>query len=457
MPTNIPSLPSLENFLFGKAKNPVHCGNGLIIGGGEVYPEVNFTLPAIEICQKTMPEVRRQYQQMVQRVTNRAIELEVPGLVIEFETLPPMTIEPQWGLELSQIISDTLNEAHQKHGLKTGFRLTPNDTREFDRPPLMRQGKYWEKMIEFFEGAKAVGADMISIESTGGKEVSDEALVNADLNMIIFALGVLGSRDMDFLWKHIVEVCNRKGMVPAGDSACGFANTAMVLAEQKMIPRLFAALIRVAAVPRSLVAVTAGARGPSKDCAYEGPYLKALTGIPISMEGRSAACAHLSPIGNIAQAVCDLWSNESVQNVRLLSDYAPVVSVEQLAYDCRLMNVASKHNQAAILRDWLAESDAPLDPQAYVLRPDVVLRLSEKIGQETTPFAQTRAAVVAAFEEIKKAWEAGEVKVPKREESWFNLLENQIDDLADTEDELIEDVMSDKDVTEKFLPAEYGL
>ena len=54
-------------------------------------------------------------------------------------------------------------------------------------------------------------------------------------------------------------------------------------------------------VPRSLVAFEQGAIGPNKDCAYEGPYLKAITGFPISLEGAEAAVAHLSPIGNIAR------------------------------------------------------------------------------------------------------------------------------------------------------------
>src|ERR1035438_10450247 len=49
------------------------------------------------------------------------------------------------------------------------------------------------------------------------------------------------------------------------------------------------------------------------------------TGCSISMEGKSASCAHFSPIGNIASAMCDLWSNESVQNVRLLSGSAPEI------------------------------------------------------------------------------------------------------------------------------------
>ena len=60
--------------------------------------------------------------------------------------------------------------------------------------------------------------------------------------------------------------------------------------------------VRVISVVRTLVAVEEGAVGPDKDCGYEGPYLKAITGIPISMEGKTSACAHSSPVGNVAAA-----------------------------------------------------------------------------------------------------------------------------------------------------------
>lgn len=49
---------------------------------------------------------------------------------------------------------------------------------------------------------------------------------------------------------------------------------------------------------------------------------------------------------SIAKVVADLWSNESVQNIKLLGGMAPTVSVEQLAYAARLMNTASKEGQA---------------------------------------------------------------------------------------------------------------
>lgn len=84
----------------------------------------------------------------------------------------------------------------------------------------------------------------------------------------------------------------------------------MQLAGQKMLPEPLAAVVRAMSAPRALVAFEQGAKEPSKDCAYEGPILKAIAGVPISMEGKSAACAHFRPVGNIASAMCDLWSNE---------------------------------------------------------------------------------------------------------------------------------------------------
>ena len=450
------AIKTLSDFLFGLAPRPVRCGRGLEFGTGTVIPEINFTLPPIDINAATMPEIIHQYTEMIEGVCQRAVDLEVPGLLVEFETLPEMTVEPPWGLEITRLLADTLRRYYDERGLKSALRLTPNDTREMERPPRMRSGKYWDGMLEMFEAAGQAGADLLGIESTGGKEVSDEAIMTADLRTMVFALGVLAPRDMAFLWTAMVAACERAGMVPSGDTACGFANTAMVLAEQNLVPRLFAALVRVATVPRSLVAYEMGARGPSKDCAYEGPYMKAIAGVPISMEGRTAACAHLSHIGNIAQAVCDCWSNESVQNVRLLSTFAPTVSLEQLVYDCRLMNAASRGgaSEARRLRDWLTESDAASDPQAWVLRPDVVLRLSEEIIAEKTPYHRTCRAVRAALAEIRRAHSSGELRLPKREVPWLDRMQRQVDSLPDREEALFEEMLQSP-VASKFRPEEY--
>ena len=202
-------------------------------------------------------------------------------------------------------------------------------------------------MRRSFELCVDAGADIVSIESIGGKEVHDYGLMYGDVPSILFALGVLAPRDVAWLWQRFPESAPSRGTaIPGGDTACGFANTAMQLAHQRMLPEVLAAVVRAMSAVRSLAAFENGAIGPSKDCAYEGPIIKAITGCPISMEGKSATCAHFSPVGNIAAAMCDLWSNESVQNIRLLSGNAPEAFAELLAYDCRLMNVAaSKHQE----------------------------------------------------------------------------------------------------------------
>jgi len=447
----------IDDFVFGRCPHPVRCGRRLVLGGGDVVPEINFTLPTVDISDLTWPSIRDQYQEIVSTVCERAVQLNVPGLLVEFETLPPMTVRPAWGLEITRVISETLRSYHDLHGLANALRLTPNDTRDHIRPPLMRSGAYWDGMLEMFAGAAEAGADLISIESTGGKEICDSALMTGDIRTLVYALGVLAPRDMSYLWTEIVRTCRAGGMIPAGDTACGFANTAMVLAEQKLLPRVFAAVVRVAAVPRTLVAIESGAVGPSKDCAYEGPYLKAIAGIPISMEGRTAACAHLSAVGNIAQAVCDCWSNESVQNVRLLSASAPVVSLEQLAYDCRLLNTATKTSNAvaAQLRDLLVESDSAYDPQAYVLRPDVVLKLSQLIISEDTPYSRTRAAVLGTLRELRSATESGRLALPPIEMRWLKKLEKQAEALPDSETQFHDEMQAEL-ADAPYIPAEYG-
>ena len=339
------SVPDPSSLMFGRASKPVSCGFGLELGTGQVYPELNFTLPTMVLDKSNWTAVVAHYEEIGTSIQRAAKRLKLPGLMVEFELLPPMTEHPSWGAEITAILHRHLKQAHENFGLPCALRVTPTDIRDVTRPPELRSGKPLEALLRSFDECAASGADVLSIESVGAKEVHDEALLYGDLDGVIFALGVLAPRDMDFLWNNIVAVCSAHGVVPGADSACGFANTAMQLSSQGMLPEVLAAVVRAASAVRSLVAYECGARGPSKDCAYEGPILKAITGTPIAMEGKSASCAHFSPVGNVAAAMCDLWSNESVQNVRLLSGPAPEAYLELLAYDCRLFNQALKFLQ----------------------------------------------------------------------------------------------------------------
>jgi methanol--5-hydroxybenzimidazolylcobamide Co-methyltransferase len=412
----------------------------------------------MRINRRTLPEVRRNYEQIIEAALRRASELDAPGVVIEFETLPPMTENPAWGVDLAKVLLEGMQREFSRSGLKSVLRMTPNDNRDFERPPLMRRGRYWDAMLELFDGSAAAGAELLSIESVGGKEINDEALVNGDLAASIFSLCILGERDMRFLWTNLHKIAECHGAVCAGDTACGFGNTAMVLAEQKMIPRVFAAVVRAFSAVRSLVAYECGAVGPGKDCGYENPILKAITGYPMAMEGKTSACAHLSPMGNIAAACCDTWSNESVQNTKLLAGMAPTCYMEQLVYDCRLMNAASSHGRdsALQLQRWMVESDAAADPQAFILSPDSSIKLAQAIVESDSHYHAGVAVARKAIEILSAAFANGALRVAPNEVIWFDRMLDILDKLPQCESEFIAQQLAKADRS-RFLPEEYGL
>ena len=452
------AISNAAELTFGIAPKPVATRGGMVIGGGTVYPELNFTLPPMNIDAHTMPEVRRNYEEIIEGTLRRAAELEAPGVVIEFETLPPMTEHPQWGLDIVNILLEGMAREKERSGLKSVLRMTPNDNREFERPPLMRRGRHWDAMLELFDGSAAAGAELLSIESVGGKELHDEALVNGDLAASIFGLCILGERDMRFLWTHLGKIGNKHGVKCAGDTACGFGNTAMVLAQQRMIPRVFAAVVRAVTAVRSLVAYECGAVGPGKDCGYENPILKAITGFPMAMEGKTSACAHLSPMGNLAAACCDTWSNESVQNIKLLGGMAPTCYMEQLAYDCRLMNTARAHGKdsAQQLQRWLIESDVANDPQAFIISPESAILLAKAIVGSNSHYHAGVAVASKAVELLRDAQTEGKVRIAPNEVRWFDTMQNVLDKLPESESEFIGQQLALADRS-KFLPEEYGL
>jgi methanol---5-hydroxybenzimidazolylcobamide Co-methyltransferase len=261
---------------------------------------------------------------------------------------------------------------------------------------------------------------------------------------------------MAWLWDKIVGICRaRPWVIPGGDTACGFGNTAMQLAHQGMLPEVLAAVDRALTAPRSLVAFERGAVGPSKDCAYEGPILKAISGVPIAMEGKSATCAHFSPLGNIAAAMCDLWSNESVQNVRLLSGNAPEAYTELLAYDCRLMNQALERGGALTLREWLTESDRWLSPQAVILSPEATWEIARAIAAEPNDYRRTVAAGRTAVRLLKDGVQSGQLAITDAERQWLDKTDAALTDLPTDEKTLLAE-MADT-YGHLFRPASYDL
>jgi methanol---5-hydroxybenzimidazolylcobamide Co-methyltransferase len=449
-------IPRAELLQFGRAPHPVTSRRGIVVGGGAVYPELNFTLPTMSISEATWPEVREHYRGIVSEALERACDLGVEALVLEFETLLEMTLKPELGVELVAIMNEICEDYFAKRGLRSEIRLTPNDTRDYDRPTRMRSSPRLEGMMRLFEEGARAGGDFLSIESTGGKELHDDALMFCDVKGVVFALGVLAPRDTEFLWRKIVAIAAATGVRAGGDTACGFANTAMVLAEKKYIPRVFAAFDRAISVVRTLVAHEEGAVGPDKDCGYEGPFLKAIAGIPISMEGKTSACAHLSPVGNVAAAACDLWSNESVQNVKLLGGMAPTVYLEQLAYDARLMNESIRQGSDAVLQKLLVDSDIRRDPQALILAPESVIAISREIVASKSRLEATLRAGAKALDIIESAQREGSLELPEREQEYLASIRDQLGEIPGDEGAFVEAMLPSLD-REKVILEEYGL
>ncbi|MBI2619847.1 MAG: hypothetical protein HYW57_07175 [Ignavibacteriales bacterium] len=417
--------------LFGTAKFPL-TRRGVTIGGGSVIPEINFTLPPMDVEQGSMEEVKKIYLEMIDSVCRRAVELHQREIIVEFELLPEMTLNPVWGEEITALLQRSLEEFLDRDGLQSLLRITPVDIRETSKPPRRREGREVDTLFDAFRRCARAGGDMLSIESTGGKEVTDPSIIAGDLRGIIFGAAILGSADMEYLWEQICSIGKETGSIPAGDTACGIGNTAMILADQGYVPKVFATVVRAVTAVRSLVAYEVGAVGPGKDCGYENAILKAITGFPMSLEGKSAACAHFSAIGNIAGAYADLWSNESVQQVKLLSGMAPVVSMEQLIYDCRLFNAAVNKGSAGDLRDLLVDSDALLDPQAFILRPDVVRSLAKAIVAEREDYGRGVRVAWEAVRLMKDAASHGELLISDREGSWLERMELELNGLPAT-------------------------
>jgi methanol--5-hydroxybenzimidazolylcobamide Co-methyltransferase len=132
--------------------------------------------------------------------------------------------------------------------------------------------------------------------------------------------------------------------------------------------------------------------------------------------------------------------------------------MEQLIYDCRLMNRALGEGREAalMLRRWLVESDAALDPQAWVLTPESVIAIARSIVAEPDHYHAGVAAARCALGLMRDAHAAGRLKIAARELGFLDTMAAQLDELPGDEGEFIAQQQALVDAT-KYLPAEYGL
>lgn len=447
---------SWDEMVFGTAKHPVSIGLGPIeLGKKYVYPQiVPHPRPGSEA---TKEKILREYQRMTSDALGRCVSLGFPGLVIEFEHIYQMTSQPEWAAAIFKQAKAQMQEYYDKYGLRSALVSTVADLRKPDMVH-MRRSQELDWMLASFESTAANGADVLSIETMGGKEVFDYAVQRQDIKGVIFGIGVLSSIDMAWLWPQIVATAKKNGITAGGDTDCARGNTAMFLAggyQSTDLPHTFAALARACSAARSLVAYECGATGPTKDCAYEDPIIKAITGVPITMEGKASACAHSELQSNLVAAVVDLWSNEAVEQHDMFGGSTIEVFTEILGYDVAQMNAAIELGLTKELRDINIASDKYRDTHGFMLSPDNSYEIGKAIvGQVDSYYGRARAAVLKTADLMAND---KKLELTTFERDALGKARKEVEALPDKEGDFIDLCLSEYKKVPGFDPTSYGL
>ncbi len=449
---------SADDMIFGNCKFPVKAGLGLEIGAGYTSPEVNYA-PRPE-AGETKEKLVKEYERITRDIMMRMVQVGFPSVVLETEHVEQMTNNPTWGGAVAHAQKTIMEEFHDEYGIKCALRHTPGDIRE-DRDYLELRADKFNTLMESFEEVASNGADLLSIETMGGKEVFDYAILRNDVPGMLYAIGCLGTMDMDFIWQEIASVAKKNGVVAAGDTDCSEANTAMFIAGgllDKNLAHTLAIIARAISAPRTLAGYEAGALGPGKDCGYENTIVKSIAGVPITQEGKTSTCAHSDVMGNLVMQCCDLWSNESVEYHGEFGGTSVQCWAESLGYDCTLMNVALSTGKAKDLRDLMVLSDRFRDPQGYVLSYDNAYRVGEAIVKDGNDIYLRAKNAAMKSVEIMEEGAAGKLDLTRFETGALADAKAALEGLTDDSDTFMSDCMTKyKEEVKVFLPKNYDL
>ncbi|WP_019178088.1 methanol--corrinoid protein co-methyltransferase MtaB [Methanomassiliicoccus luminyensis] len=455
---------SADDLIFGEAKYPVSYGLGMKVGAGTVYPEVNFApRPGAE---KNPESLTREYVDYIATdIMNRAVTLGFPGVQLENEWIHQMGNDPKkFAKPVVVGQKAVLQKFHDEYGIATAIRHTCADPRlaeEGLRYGMDKHHMYPEKTLDSFEVAAANGADVLSVETMGGKEITDYAVVRQDIKGWLFGGGYLGPLDMEWIWPQIVDVAKKNKVIAGGDTYCASANTSMFMAGgylDKDLPRTQAAVTRAIAASRTLVAIECGATGPDKDCGYEGPILKAISGRPSAQEGKGAQDAHADLMGNLIAQTADLWSNESVEYHPEFGGSSVQCWLGVIGYEAALMNAAKQLKQDKILRDIYVASDRFRSPEAFILAYDNAYKIGQAIVSEgNSYYLRSKAAGLKAAELIKASNDAGKLKLSRQEKDTLNKILTDLKSLPDEEGKFVDWALKEYKNVPAFNPKNYEL
>lgn len=449
-----------EEMIFGHAKFPVSQRFNMQLGAGYVVPEVKVA-PG-EGTEESKEKMVSECRNIAYSACERAVSIGLPAFILEQEHIFQQTNNPDWTAECTQAQVEILEKYYDEYDIKTALIATPADIREEEKDSGLKGSDLYNKVMESIEASATNGASCVAIETTGGKSISDYGIARGDPKAILFGIGVLGSIDMEYMWKGIVNICKKYDCRAAGDTDCSQSNTAMFLAGglmDKDCSHTLAALARSIGGARSLVAVECGATGPLKDCGYENPIIKAVSGVPIATEGKNAVCAHSDLMGNLIAAVTDVWSNESVYHRQEMGGTTPEVWLQATGYEAALMNTAIETGKADVLRDLYTLTDKYRDPQGVILAYDNAYRIGQAITNNgKDPYLRAKAAALEAGAIINEAVESKKMYLTRFERDSLDNAIKTFEGLPSESDQFIDECIRkySRKVPE-FNPKNYGL
>ena len=453
-----------DDMIFGTSKYPLSYGRGIKVGAGYVIPEINYApRPGTE---KDAEKLRKEYVDYISKdVLNRAVTAGFPNVQLETEWVSQMNQEKL----AAPVVSgqrEISEKFYEEYGLNSAVRQTIPDQREADeglRPELDKsEHQYAPKFFECCEFACENGADVFSVESVGGKEFADYAVTNGDIIAFLYGVGYLGAIDMTYIWEECTNICKKHKTIPGGDTDCSGANVAMFMAGGYLdndVQRTFSAITRAISAARTLAGCEAGAVGPDKDCGYEGPIVKAITGKPAAQEGKNCQCAHCDLQGNLIAQCADLWSNESVEYHPEFGGTSVQCWLGSIGYECSLMNTAIQCGQEKTLRDLYMISDRTRGPEGYILAYDNAWKIGKAIADVgDNIYLRARAAGLTAANIIKAGYDSKELALTNKQLEVLNTIIKDLSALPDDEGKFFE--YADKkyrDLVPLYNPKNYGL
>jgi methanol--5-hydroxybenzimidazolylcobamide Co-methyltransferase len=108
------------------------------------------------------------------------------------------------------------------------------------------------------------------------------------------------------------------------------------------------------------------------------------------------------------------------------------------------------------LQQLLVSSDVYTDPQALILSPVNVIRISKELVKGDSYVANARNGALAALDIIEEALQSGKMRLSELEISYLPILREDLNSIPDNESDFIEMMLPLIDGS-KFIPAEYGL